>query len=160
MLYCKPRQLDSKGSCSLVQSQKHLNEWFLETVCKALPSWDKLENNIYIYLPLCLHQGRASISLKCTSIVPCVGTSASLWAVLAEKRTKCRWIINAFYAARLHCTFRAEMRSVCFLIYLCWEWNTHFSGKDIQLGLLDDAFVTIRLWYTVVEVQEGESTTH
>lgn len=135
------------------EPHKHLTEWFLKTVCKALLSTDRLRATATTAVPT----PGAGFPLTCASIVPCAGAGGPLWPTQAEKRAKCQWIINAFYAARLRCTFRAEMRSMRFVIYL---WNTHFSGKDIQLGLLDDAFTKIRLWYTLGEVQEGESTTH
>lgn len=88
LLYFNPRQLDIKGSCSSAQRQKRLTEWILETLCKALPSTDKLKNNSDSYLPLCPHQRRASISVKCASIVPCVGAGAPLWSVPSRKANK------------------------------------------------------------------------
>lgn len=130
---------------------KHLTEWFR----KALLSTDRVKQRLP---PLC-QPWRQAFLPSVPAIVLRVGAEP-LWPIQAEKRTKCQWLINAFYAARLRCTFRAGTRSMRFVIYLCWEWNTHFSGENIQLGLLHDAFAVIRLWYTLGEVQEGKSTTH
>lgn len=60
---------------------------------------------------------------------------------------------------RFHCK-----ATLCILgrdvICLRRGWNVHFSEEDIQLAPANEASVTIRLWYTLGEVQEGESATH
>lgn len=145
-------------------SQKHLTYWFWLTVCKALPCTDKqkISSDRYFSCRLTLGQRWALISRSMLTLPAYVGVSMPLWSCSLNTRAKCQESINAcsIFTARLCSAFWVEMRTTCLVIYLRRWWNIHFSEKDIQLVPVYEAFVTIRLWYTLGEVQEGESATH
>lgn len=141
------------------QSQKHLIHWFWWTVCKALPCTDKQkissDNFSYCLAALALMTGFHLQKRANTAAYVGVGMPlSSPWLNKASRVHQC------IFTARLCCALWAEMRTTRLVIYLCREWNLHFSEKNIQLALANEAFVSIRLWYTLGEVQEGESATH
>lgn len=111
-------QLRVLQSCMNTEEPHKHPSVFLKTVWKALLSTDRVRSNGY---PRCASTRGGLSSQVCASIVPCVGAGGPWWPIQAEERTKCQWIINALFAARLRCTWEA-----------CTFWSV-LAGNEIHL---------------------------
>lgn len=147
----------------------HLTPRCWWAVCKALPCADKQKISSDRSTSCCLLLGRKMgfhLQKHCKHFPSYVDVNVPLWSFPCEHCTLMQNVRNPSTLAPLSlqkllcCILCREEVTAGLVIYIFRWWNIHLSERNLQLVPVNEAFVTIRLWYTLGEVQEGKSATH